>query len=69
MKLSNKVYDILRPCVDVIFPALITYYCTVADLCGWENALIVSGIMTATVAFLGSCLQVSSAAYNAGLKQ
>jgi len=64
MKMSNKVYDVLKYVLIVGVPALILFLNTLGDI--WGIPYI--GQITATIAALGtfggSLLQISSAKYN-----
>ena len=40
MKLSNKVYDVLKWLVVIVLPAVSTFYSTVAPLFGWYLSLV-----------------------------
>lgn len=63
MKMSNKVYDILKWIVVLVLPALATLYSTLAGV--WALPLkdqIVTTI-TGVDVFLGAILQISSSTY------
>lgn len=62
--MSNKVYDILKYCTLIIFPALITFVGVVMNSLNYVHADIVLTIATAFVTFLGTCLGISNYNYN-----
>lgn len=64
MKMSNKVYDILKDCALVYFPAAATLYFTLASIWGWPYAEGVVATTTAVCTFMGACLKISTARYN-----
>ena len=69
MKLSNKVYDILK-WVDLVFiPALITFYGVVGNVLNIPYTDVVLTIMGAFDVFMGSLLGISSAQYNKNIKE
>lgn len=63
MKLSNKMYDVLKWVVIIVLPAISALYSGLAGVWGWPYAeQIVSTISCITV-FLGAVLGFSSAKY------
>ena len=62
--MSNKVYDILKYCTLIIFPALITFAGVVMNSLNYTHTDIVLTISTAFVTFLGTCLGISNYSYN-----
>ena len=69
MKLSNKVYDILK-WVDLVFiPALIVFYGVIGNTLNIPYTDIVLTIMGAFDVFLGSLLGITSAQYNKNIKE
>lgn len=64
MKLSNKVYDILKWIAMVVLPALGTLYFALAGIWGLPFGEQIVGTVTAVDAFLGVVLGVSTAQYN-----
>ena len=63
MKLSNKVYDILKWIALYLLPALGTLYFALSGIWGLPYGEQVVGTITAADTFLGVLLGVSSAAY------
>lgn len=64
MKMSNKVYDILKWTAQCILPALGTLYFALASIWGFPHGEQVVGTITAIDAFLGAILGISSFNYN-----
>lgn len=64
MKLSNKVYDILKWIAMVVLPALGALYFALAGIWGLPFGEHIVGTVTAVDAFLGVVLGVSTAQYN-----
>ena len=64
MKMSNKVYDVLKYIAQIILPALATFYVTIAGLWDLPYSEAVSGTIMAVDALLGACLMISSKNYN-----
>lgn len=64
MKLSDKLYQILKY-VDLVFiPALITFYGLIGNTLNIPHTDIVLTIMGGFDVFLGSLLGISTARYN-----
>lgn len=66
MKMSNKVYDVLKFIVQLILPALATFYVTISGYWNLPFAKEISGTITAIATLLGACLMISSANYKKG---
>lgn len=64
MKISNKLYDILKWLVIIVLPALATLYAALAAVWAWPNPDQVVTTITAVDTFLGAVLCISSATYN-----
>ena len=64
MKMSNKVYDVLKWIAMVVIPALGTLYFALAGIWGWSYGEQIVGTLTAVDTFLGIVLGISSAQYN-----
>lgn len=64
MKMSNKVYDILKWIAQYAMPAAGTLYFAVASIWGLPYGEQVVGTITAVDAFLGALLGISSVQYN-----
>lgn len=63
MKISNKVYDILKWIAQYLLPALGTLYFALSTIWGFPYGEQVVGTITAIDAFLGAILGLSTAAY------
>lgn len=63
MKMSNRVYDILKWAAMYFLPALGTLYFALAGIWGFPYGEEVVGTITAVDTFLGVLLGLSSAQY------
>ena len=63
MKMTNKVYDVLKWVAMYLLPALGTLYFALAGIWGFAYGEEVVGTITALDTFLGVILGVSSAKY------
>lgn len=63
MKMSNKVYDILKWFALVAIPAIGTLYFALASIWGWPYGEEVVGTLTAVDTCLGVLLGISNAQY------
>ena len=63
MKISNKLYDILKWIAMYFLPALGTLYFALAGIWGFPFGEQVVGTITALDTFLGVILGISSAQY------
>ena len=64
MKLSDKVYDILKWVVMIVLPACATLYAALAGVWSLPYAQEVVTTITAVTAFLGALLGISTAQYH-----
>lgn len=64
MKMSNKVYDILKYIAQIVLPALATFYVTIANFWDLPFPKEISGTIMAIDTLLGACLMISSKNYN-----
>lgn len=64
MKMSNKVYDVLKWVAMYLLPALGTLYFALAGIWGFPFGEEVVGTITALDTFLGVILGISNAQYN-----
>lgn len=62
--LSNRVYDILKWCVMIAIPALITAYVGLSGVWGWPYAEEVAKTSAVVCTLLGALLGISTAQYN-----
>lgn len=63
MKISNKVYDVLKWIAQYLLPALGTLYFALSTIWEFPYGEQVVGTITAIDAFLGAILGLSSATY------
>lgn len=64
MKLSNKVYDILKFIAQILLPAIGTLYFALARIWDFPFAEEIVGTIAAIDTFLGAILQISANQYN-----
>ena len=64
MKMSNKVYDVLKWIAMVVIPSVGTLYFALAGIWGWPYGEQIVGTLTAIDTFLGVVLGISSVQYN-----
>lgn len=64
MKLSNKVYDILKWIAMVVIPAVGTLYFALAGIWGLPYGEEIVGTLTAVDTFIGVILGISTVQYN-----
>lgn len=64
MKISDKVYDILKWITLVVLPALGTAYVALANVWGFPYPEEISKTVLAVCTLLGALLGISTAEYN-----
>ena len=64
MKMSNKVYDVLKYIALILLPALGALYFALAKIWAFPYATEIVGTISAVDAFLGALLQISTNQYN-----
>lgn len=64
MKMSNKVYDVLKWIAMYFLPAIGTLYFALSGIWNLPNGEQVVGTITAVDTFLGVILGISTAQYN-----
>jgi len=69
MKMSNKVYDVLKWIALVVLPAIAVLYGTLADIWGLPFTEQVPDTITAIDLFLGVVLGVSNVSYKKTLNK
>lgn len=69
MRLSNKVYDILKWIAMYPLPASGTLYFALAGIWGFPYGEQIVGTITAIDTFLGVILGISTAQYNKNIKE
>ncbi len=68
MKMSNKVYDVLKYIAQIALPALGTLYFALSGIWGLPYGEQIVGTIAAVDTCLGVLLGLSSAAYNKNRK-
>ena len=63
MKMSNKVYDVLKWIALIVMPALCALITAITEIWHLPYGPQVSGTVAAIATFLGALLQVSTAKY------
>lgn len=64
IKMSNKLYDVLKWIVMVVMPAIGTLYFALSGLWGLPYGEQVVGTIVAVETFLGTILKISNYQYN-----
>ena len=64
MKMSNKVYDILKFIAQIVLPAIATFYVTIAGIWNLPLGDEISRTVMAIDTLLGGILMISTASYN-----
>jgi len=64
MKMSNKVYDILKYIALIVLPAIGALYFALAKIWGFPYATEIVGTIAAIDTFLGAILKISNDQYN-----
>lgn len=64
MKMSNKVYDILKYIAQIVLPAIGALYFALAKIWGFPYAAEIVGTISAVDAFMGALLKISTDQYN-----
>ena len=64
MKLSNKLYDVLKYIAQIVLPAVATLYFALAKIWGFPYGTEIVGTISAVDAFLGALLKISTDQYN-----
>lgn len=64
MKLSDKIYDVLKWVVCICIPALTTAYVGLDKLFGWGYSAEVAQVSAIVCTLLGSLIGISTAQYN-----
>ena len=68
MRLSNRIYDILKWVTLVCIPAFTTAYVGLSAVWGWPYADEIAKTSAVVCVLLGSLLGISTIQYNAELK-
>lgn len=64
MKMSNKVYDVLKWVVMIVLPAISALYAGLSGIWGFPYAEQVVGTISCITVFLGALLGISTKNYN-----
>ena len=64
MKMSNKVYDVLKWIALILLPAIATLYFALSGIWGFPYGEEIVGTITAIDTFLGVILGISTNTYN-----
>jgi hypothetical protein len=64
MKMSNKLYDVLKYIAQIVLPALGGLYFALAKIWGFPYGTEIVGTISAVDAFLGALLKISTDQYN-----
>lgn len=67
MKMTNKVYDILKFIAQIVLPAIATFYVTIAGIWGLPLGDEISRTVMAVDTLLGAILMISSSQYKKGI--
>lgn len=68
MKIPDKIYDVLKWLVIIVFPAVGTLYAALSTVWGWPYSEEIVTSITAVDTFLGAVLCISTATYNKGAR-
>lgn len=63
MKMSNKVYDVLKWVALIVFPAVVVLCTALSGIWGWPNGEKIVGTLAALEIFLGAILLDSNSKY------
>jgi len=69
MKMSNKVYDVLKYIAQIVLPAVATLYFALAKIWNFPYGAEIVGTISAVDAFLGALLQISTNEYKKTLPE
>lgn len=64
MKMTDKMYDVLKWVAQILLPAIATLYFAIAQIWGLPYGEQIVGTITAIDAFLGALLGISTYQYN-----
>jgi len=66
MRMSNKMYDVLKYIAQIVLPALATLWATLGKIWGWPLVTEIAATICAVDTFMGICLKISTDQYNKG---
>ena len=64
MKMSNKVYDVLKYIAQIVLPAIATFYAGLSKIWTLPYPVEIPGTIMLVDALLGALLKISSDKYN-----
>ena len=64
MRITNKVYDVIKWIVTIVIPAIITLYATLGNVWNLPYVEQITATLAAINVFLGAVIQISSSNYN-----
>lgn len=64
MKMTDKMYDVLKWVAQILLPAVATLYFAIAQIWGLPYGEEIVGTISAIDAFLGALLGISTYQYN-----
>lgn len=64
MKMSNKMYDVLKDIALIVLPALATLYAALAKIWSLPYEVAIPATIMAFDTFLGAILKISTTQYN-----
>ncbi|MGN0378536.1 MAG: phage holin [Butyrivibrio sp.] len=64
MKLSDKVYNVLKRIATIVLPAIGTFYFTLSGIWGFPYGEQIIGTITAADTCLGILIGISTSTYN-----
>lgn len=64
MKMSNKVYDVLKYIAQIVLPAVATLYAGLSKIWTLPYPVEIPGTIMLVDAFLGALLKISTDKYN-----
>ena len=64
MRMSNKLYDVLKFLCTIFLPALGTLYFALSQIWGLSYGEQITGTLAAIATFIGVCIGISSYNYN-----
>jgi hypothetical protein len=64
MKMTDRMYDVLKWVAQILLPAVATLYFAIAQIWGLPYGEEIVGTITAIDAFLGALLGISTYQYN-----
>lgn len=63
MKMTDKIYDVLKFVCTILLPALSVLYVALSKLWGWPLADEIAGTLAAISVFIGAMIGISSNKY------